>query len=336
MAVITNTFTTASSKRNRETFSDIISRITPEETPFFSMLDDESNLVDGTHPEWSTDTIRAPVLTNAQLEGDQYTFNAITATVRVGNYTQISREGYVVSRTQEEVSKAGPRSELGKERARAGLALRHDIEVSMLSNNASVAGATRKSAGMRAWLATNDMLGASGASGGFNAGTGVVDAATDGTQRSFTKGLMDDAIEAVYGAGGSPSIIMMSPYAKRVFSSFMADAGVAGQRVQTSKTEQATIVGAADAYLSDFGLLSVVPNRQMIRHTATNLARNIFLIDPDKVAKGFLHPIAEDKEHLASNADATTKMLICEWTLIVKNEAAHGVIADVFGKTAST
>ena len=334
MTVIDNTFTTASSKRNRETFADIISNITPEETPFFSMLSDDSQMVTGTHPEWSLDTIRAPVITNYQLEGDQYAYNAITATSRVGNYTQISRESYVVSRTQEVVSKAGPKSELGKERARAGIALRHDIECTMLSNNASLAGATRHSAGMRAWLATNDSLGATGTSGGFNSGTSVVDASGLGTQRTFTKTLMDDTIQATYQSGGNPTIMMCSPYIKRVFSTFMSDANVASQRMNTKATEQATIVGAADAYLSDFGLLSVVPNRQMAR-TAAAIARNVFFIDTSKVSKGFLTPIMEDK-NTVSNADATTAVLIAEWVLIVQNEAAHGVVADVFGLTAST
>lgn len=212
------------------------------------MLDDVSSEIQGTHPEWSLDSIRAPVLTNAQLEGDGYSYNAITATTRVGNYTQISRESFVVTKTQEIVSKAGPKSELGKERARAGIALKHDIEISMLSNNASVAGQTRKSGGFRAWLATNDNFGATGASGGFNSGTGVVDAATPGTQRTFTKGLLDDTIETTYKSGGNPTIVMLSPYAKRVFSSFMSDANVATQRVNTSQTEQATIVGAADKH----------------------------------------------------------------------------------------
>ena len=100
----------------------------------------------------------------------------------------------------------------------------------MLSNNASVAGSTtvaRRSGGFRAWLASNDDLGAGGSSGGFNSGTGVVDAATNGTQRTFTKTLLDNAIEATYKSGGNPTVLMLAPYAKRVFSTFMSDANVA-------------------------------------------------------------------------------------------------------------
>jgi hypothetical protein len=333
MTIVTGTFQTGSSVRNREDFTNLISRITPEETPFFSLLDGEK--VEGVKHEWQTETIRTPVLTNAQVEGDQYAYTSIVATSRVGNYTQISREGFAVSKTQEVVSKAGPKSELGKERVRAGLALRHDIEASMLSNNASVAGLTRKSGGLRAWLTSNDTFGSGGASGGYNSGTGVVDAATASSAlRAFTKSELDSTIQATYQSGGNPTIIMLSPWNKRVFSGFMADASVAQLRMASKPSEQATIVGAADAYLSDFGLMSVVPNRQMSRTSAT-AASYVYLIDTDKVAKGFLRDIQEDK-NIALNADADAKMLICEWTLVVKNQAAHGVVADVYGLTAST
>jgi hypothetical protein len=88
------------------------------------------------------------------------------------------------------------------------------------------------------------------------------------------------------------------------------------------------------AYLSDFGLMSFVPNRQMARTSAT-VASSVFLIDPDKVKKGFLRPIQEDRD-VNTNADATARVIICEWTLMVTNEAAHAVVADVYGLTAST
>jgi len=145
----------------------------------------------------------------------------------------------------------------------------------MLSNNPSVGGLTRKSAGLRAWTASNDVFSAGGASGGFNAGTGVVDAATNGTaQRAFTKALMDAALLATYTAGGNPTLCILSPYAKSVFSGFMSDASVAQLRVATSAKSAATIVGAADAYLSDWGLSDFVPDRQLARAGAA-YARNV-------------------------------------------------------------
>ena len=335
MTLVANAFTSFDSRRNRETFSDLISMITPDETPFYSMIKKES--VEGTHPEWSVDTLATPVITNKVVEGDTYGFAAVTATSRIGNYCQISTKQYAISETQEVVLKAGQKSEIGRQRAKKGVELRCDMEAAMLSNNASVAGNTttaRQSAGLRAWIATNDSVGATGSSGGFNAGTGVVDTAPAGSLRTFTKTLLDDTIEATYKAGGNPTVLMLSPYAKRVFSTFMSDSNVAAFRTPLTGKSQGTIVGAADAYLSDFGLIDVVPNRQMIRVSAT-AATYAFLITPDKVAKGFLRDIQEDKD-VAKTGDALPRVLKAEWSLIMKNEAAHGVISDIFGSTAST
>ncbi len=306
-----------------------------EETPLLSSLDTVK--VSSTKHEWSTDSLATPSASNAQLEGDVYIWTATVATARVGNFCQISRKTYAITKTQEVIDKAGMRSEVGYQRAKVGAELKTDIEASILSNNPSVAGngtTARQSAGLRAWISTNDSLGAgAAASGGYNSGTGVVDLATNGTQRAFTKTLLDDNLELVYKAGGSPTALHCSPYIKRVFSTLMSDANVAAPRFNT-KGDAVTIVGAADVYRSDFGLIDVVPNRQMARAGAT-LSRNAFLIDPSKVKMGWLRKINEDKD-IAPNADAHAKAVLGEWTLIVANEAAHGVIADLFGTTSAS
>jgi hypothetical protein len=255
MAAITNTYTTNSSVRNRETLSDLISLITPEETPFLSLIGSES--VDGVKPEWNLDALATPSLTNKQAQGEQFTYAAITPTTRVANYTQIFRKDFIVSKTQEAVSKAGPKSDFNREKLKKGVELKTDIEVTIASNQASVAasGATAgQMGGLRAWLATNDSMG-TGASGGYS--SGLVTVATNGTQRAFTKALLDDGIQAAYTAGGNPSVLMVSPYLKRVFSSFMSDANVAANRGAVSGKNQARIYAAADEYLSDFGLITV-------------------------------------------------------------------------------
>lgn len=290
------------------------------------------------HPEWQTDTLGSVDTGNNQPEGNDWTYDAITPTVRVGNYAQISDKKIIISRTQDNTSKAGRKSELAREVAKKGVELRIDMEAITLSNQASAAGSgngatNRTSGGFRAWLATNDSLGAGGASGGFNSGTGVVDAATNGTQRAFTKAILDAVILSTYNAGGSPKTLMLSPYAKTVFSTFMSDTNVAAQRFAASEKGQTTIVAAADMYLSDFGTISVVPNRQMARAGAT-VARNAFLIDPRMVSLGVFDDISLEKP--AKTGDAEKRVLVTEYTLLVNNEAAHGVAADIFGMTSST
>jgi hypothetical protein len=157
----------------------------------------------------------------------------------VGNYTQISDKKIIISRTQDKTSKAGRKSELAREVAKKGVELRIDMEAITLGNQASTAGSgngatNRKLGAFRAWLATNDSIGGGGgASGGFNSGTSVVDAATNGTQRAFTKAILDATILSTYNAGGMPRTLMVSPYVKTVFSTFMSDTNVANQRYET-------------------------------------------------------------------------------------------------------
>ena len=336
MAQPTNTYETYDAVGNRETLADKIYQISPEEVPFLSLIGRQS--VSGVKPEWQIDTLATPSIGNNQPEGNDWSFASITPTVRVGNYCQISDKRLTVSATQEKVSKAGRKSEMARELAKRGLELKQDMEVTLLSNQASSAGTgngatNRTLGGMRAWLASNDSLGAAGSSGGFNSGTGIVDAASPGSQRAFTKVLLDANILATYNAGGSPTTLMVSPYVKTVFSTFMSDAAVAPQRYVSPKSGQTAILAAADMYHSDFGPITVVPNRQMARAGA-DAARNAYMIDPTMVDMGTLRDIQQHDP--AKTGDAEKKVLNVEYTLVMKNEAAHGVIADLFGLTSST
>lgn len=336
MPQISNSFETYDAVGNRETLADYIAMITPEETPFVSLIGRES--VTGIKPEWQTDTLAAPNPNNNAPEGNSWSFGAVTPTTRVGNYCQISEKTFAITNTQEKVAKAGRKSEVARELGKKGVELKTDQEIILLSNQASSAGSgnaatNRTLGGMRAWIATNDDLGAAGSSGGFNTSTNVVDAATNGTQRAFTKALLDSTIRNTYVAGGNPRTVMLSPYAKTVFSTFMSDSNVAPQRYETPKSGQTTIVAAADTYLSDFGTLMIVPNRQMARAGAA-YCRQAYLIDASMVSQGVLRPI--DQHDPAETSDATQKVLNTEYTLVVKNEAAHGCVADIYGFTSAS
>lgn len=334
MAQIANTFETYDAVGNREELADKIWMLTPEETPFMSLVGKQA--VKTVHPEWQTDTLGSVDTSNAQQEGNDWSYDAISPTTRVGNYCQISEKTFIISETQEATDKAGRKSELAFNTAKKGTELKIDMEAILLSNQASSAGSgngatNRNLGGFRAWLTTNDSLGGgAGASGSFT--NGLVVAATNGTQRAFTKAIMDEVILSTYNAGGNPNVMMMSPYVKTVFSKLLDDADVVPLR-KAQGSGQATLVAAADTYLSDFGTFTVVPNRQMARAGA-GTARNAFFIDPKMVKVGVFRDIAMHKP--AKTGDAEKRVLNCEYTLVVKNEAAHGVAADLFGLTAST
>ena len=334
MAQAAATFDTYDSRRNREEFSNAIHMITPEETPFMSLVGREK--VASTHPEWSTDALATPVTNNAVVEGNEWVIGTIDPTVRVGNYTMISEKSYNVSRTYEKTLKAGPASELGRQRRKKGVELKKDMEAALLANSASVAGSSsvaRVAGGLPSWLTSNDDRGSGGSEGGFNSGTGLTVAATDGTQRAFTKTILDNVIQLSYNSGGNGRAFMCSPYVKTVFSTFMSNSNVAAFRTQMTGEKQGTIYGAADVYVSDFGAIDIIPNRVMAQ-VGASIARNGFLVDPEFVSVGIFDDIQEHK--VAKTSDSDKRVLNVEYTLLVKNEAAHGVAADLYGMTASS
>lgn len=330
MAIVANTFVTTGSKTNREELADVVNRITPEETPIYSAIAKET--AESTHPEWSIDELTPPGA-NVQTEGDEYIFDAITPPSRVGNYTQIFRKSFVISNTQEAVRDAGSALKVKYQKAKKGVELRKDVEYSIISNVGSVGGATRVSGGLPSWITTNASRGATGANGGFNSGTGLTAPATNGTQRAFTKSLLDAAMGAAYGAGANVTDLVVSPYVRSVFDTFMNDSSVAQSHITVSATGENTILATADIYRGPYGKIAVKPNRVMA--TNASVARNAFLIDRDMLSWKWLRRIAEDKD-IAKTGDAQKRVLIGEGCLAPKNQAGLAVVADLFGLTAST
>ena len=331
MTQATGTFSSYQSNRLREEFRDAIYMISPEETPFWSLADHES--IVSKHPEWQTDTLATPSSTNQQIEADDYAYVAPSATTRIGNYTETAWKSYIISDSYEEHSKAGPNSELGRERRKKGLELRQDMEVALLANKASVVGtdtAARKTGGFAAWITSNESRGG-GSDGGFASGT--VAASTTGTQRAFERSQLDTVLLNCQTSGGQPSILMLSPYLKQVFSGFMQGAATAVIQTNISGEKDATIYASASRYVSDFGPIDVLVNRQLHRAGA-QLAKRAYVIDTSKVSIGILRDIQEDRP--AKTGDAEKRVIKCEYALIMKNQAAHATIEDLFGLTAST
>lgn len=314
MAIVTNTFTSHSAVGIRESLASIISSISPEEVPFQSNVGSEN--VSNTYFEWQTDSL-ASTSTTAIIDGDDVgSFDATSATTRVGNYTHIRRRTTIVADNLAAQDLAGRNDELSYQIAKRGKELKRDIEATLTDNNAQVAGnssTARETGGLGAWIATNENV---GTSGGLATGDGTT-ARTDGTQRDFTEAMLKDAMQQAFVSGGQPTILMVGPHNKTVVSGF---AGIAAQRYMAPSDSPTTIIGAADVYMSDFGTLNVVANR-------FSRERDAWLLDPEYASVCYLRPI--QNVELSKTGDASKSMVIAEFGLKVLNEAAHAVVADL-------
>jgi len=313
------TFQTYQSIGNREDLTDVIYNISPTDTPFMSSVG--KTKATAVYHEWQTDSLAAAVANNAAVEGADATSLTVTPTARVGNRTQISTKTVQIAGTQESVDKAGRKSEKAYQLAKASSELKRDMEKTLLSNNVAAAGnssTARTLGGLQAWLGTNAVLGASG-----TAGSGGTTARVSGTDAAFTEAMLKSAVKQAFVQGGNPSVLMVTPTQKQVVSGF---AGIAQQRYEAPSNAPTTIVGAADVYLSDFGTLSVVPNRFMTADSGDG-GEVAFVLDPEYAAVAYLRPFQTNE--LAKTGDSEKTQLLVEYTLEVKNEKAHAIIADL-------
>ena len=308
------TFTAHSAIGQREDLTDIIYDISPTETPFMSSIG--KTKATAVYHEWQTDSLAAATTANAAVEGADATSATLAPTVRLGNYTQIIQKTVQVSGTLDAVNKAGRKSEKAYQLAKASAELKRDLETILLANQGRSAGSSttaRKLGSLLSWIKTNSDVG----SGGADPATIGVSTRTDGTQRTFTEALLKSVVAEVFTSGGSPKILMVGAAGKQKVSSF---AGIAAQRYMAPSNTPTTIVGAADVYMSDFGTMSVVPNRFM-------RARDALVLDPEYAALAYLRPFQTND--LAKTGDSENTQILAEVTLEVKNEAAHGIIADL-------
>jgi hypothetical protein len=186
----TNTFSSFDAIGNREDLSDLIANVDPYDTPAMSLLRTET--AKATIKERQSDTLEAPNLANAVIEGDDAVGDVIAPTVRLRNTLQTSTKIVIVSTIQERVDKAGRASELSYQIMKRGKRLKTDMEGIIMSNQARDAGSdtvARKLLGMEAWYATNVSRGAGAANGTDTT------AATDGTQRPFSEALLKTVLQ---------------------------------------------------------------------------------------------------------------------------------------------
>ena len=312
------TYQTYTSIGNREDLSDVIYNISPTETPFMSSIG--KTKATATYHEWQTDSLAAAA-SNAVVEGDTASDITVTPTTRVGNRTQISSKTIKISGTMEAINKAGRKSEKAYQLAKVSAELKRDMEKALLNNTVASAGnatTARTLGGLQTWLNSNYVGGTNGVAGSLG-----TTARVSGTDAAFTEAMIKTAVKSAYTNGGTPTILMTTPTQKVNVSAFT---GVAAQRYMAPCNKATTIIGAADIYLSDFGTLSVVPNRFMTADSGDS-GEQAFVLDPEYAAVAYLRPFQTNE--LAKSGDADVTQLLVEYTLEVKNQAAHAIIADL-------
>jgi hypothetical protein len=310
----------------REDLSDVIFDLFPEDTWALSNLDRES--AQATYTEWMAQELASPAA-NIQVEGDDAVFASLTAPSRYGSFLQISSKTFLVSDSLEAVNKAGRKSEVARGAIVKMRELKRDMETRICQNGISTSGGAstgRSSAGMESWIG-DATASASGASHvvlatttsaattppvtSGTAGTAPTDGTTTG---ALTSTALNYALQGAWEDGGDPRVILVTAKQKQAIDGFT---GVATRFVDVDRAAQASIIGAANLYVSDFGRHQVILNRYG-RDTV------VLCLDPSYWAVRYLRKPA--KRELARTGDGTKYQIITEWALVARNNKANSKV----------
>ena len=292
---------------NKEDVSDIITNISPSDTPLYSRIG-KTTARQVTH-EWLEDEL-GQAGENMQPEGYTYfTMNAQPRT-RLNNYTQIMHRGIQVTDTQEVVLKYGLRSEMAYQMAKALNELAFDCEKAIIEQDTKTLGRwpvpqnnvtpadIRHFGGLPYWIVTNV----------FN---------NAGTPRALTFDLINTALEQVWTGGGKPSILLMSPRNKRVVSTFTAGST---KYMDGNKTKRLT--NMISVLETDFGTLQCLTDRFMPNDI-------VYGLSPEYIKKAFLRNFKTGD--IPKINDMGRRMVNGEWTLEMRAEKAHFKLEDLDG-----
>lgn len=331
MAVPTNTVQTFAQVGRREDLSNMIYDISPTEKPFTAAVR-KVKATQSLH-EWQTDALAAASATNAAIEGDDTTADALTATVRLNNELQTLKKVVQVSGRGRKVDTAGRADEFEYQLKKRMAEIGRDLEAALTQNNAATAGSASSAplmASFESWIASSSTAvgnyismgqGTAQTTPGIGANQTPKTAPTDSTTAgTLTEAGLKYVIKECWLKGGEPSMVICGPEVKQKISGSFT--GIATRFRAVGSSEQAEIVSGADLYVSDFGEIKIVPSRFC-------RSRTVLVVDPQYVAIASLRGFT--MERLAKTGDSDKAHIVGDYTLEMRNPLAQGKIADVNG-----
>ena len=261
----------------------------------------------GTTAEDLADNQVINILGNAALEGADKPGARFTNRSRYGNYTQIFTATVEVSGTDMSASQLGLSDEMDYQKQERLRELLRDLENTVVNSgepasNPEGSGSVRRSMkGVIQHLSTNVFH---TGDAGFPTGTGLDEDKINYVLRQIWA-----------NSNGNVDLIVVGGFQKRKINAFSANSRTYGAN-DTTFTDMISI------YESDFGVCRIVTTRWMPQDAA-------LLLDSSRIN---VLPLAGRNFHfkpLASSGDYECGELIGEYTVELKNEAAHGLIRDL-------
>lgn len=329
-----------------EDIHDIVSLISPADTPCYSMFPQVS--AEAVVVSWQMDELRAPKIT-AAIEGGAAPTNAQGVTGILQNWTQIFDENATVSSTLKSSRTIGRANEMDYQVMKRGKELKRDIEHAIVGiNQVAVPGtiaSARKMASLSALIAIENGLrghrfgneGNLAAGLGYNNQTAIIRTGAALSPRALIEPIVLAAHQQCYEDGADPNWLLVNAVdaAKVANFAYIDPTATASNGARTREANEGTLYNKVDTYISPYGTLSVVTDRFVSGGQATieggaAVAEGdgyAFLINTEQCFIANLQPF--QSVPLAKVGHADLEMVFTELTLGVENDLSCAVIGDL-------
>jgi len=298
MALLTNSGTvynlggtTGVGRQNREDLMDMITNISPTETPFLSTIG--KSKANNVYHEWLTHEL-ATAVTTTVVEGNVASFTTPTTLTRVVNMCQINEKTIAVSETQDKVNKAGMKSEMAYRVTLAIKEMKRDLELAMFQNTAFVTGGATTARALKGVA-------------GF--------ATTSSVTTAVTAANINAMLETLWTQGCDPEVMYVNGAMKRAVSDLAQNTATSYNWVM--KADSKKLATAVDVWAGDFGVQRIVPAHQMG-------TQSIAALEMQHWKHATLRPLKV--QDLAKTGDNMTKLINMESTL----EARAGTYSGAY------
>ena len=303
---------------------------------------------------WVIDTYADPA-DNAKADGVAFDDANTLADrrSRVHNFAQLFEVPIRVTNTSRRVNSVGESSDnYIHQYNHAIVQIMRDLELALLTqsptgtkNSGSGTSQNRHMGSLGSWIQTNGETSATRPAGTItvharNQDTGAVTTTTaantgsangstlhtGGTARDLTADLINLNLQQVFTAGqGMPTLAYMSPSLKTGFSAALAASNGGIIRRDVMNDDKVNI--AFNVLMTDFGYeITAMANDVFAKdpNTSQETAGTVMILDTDTIELGVLGELEENE--IGQVGDSTQSQLVCEKTLIVRNEAASVIM----------
>lgn len=294
-----------SSGTTKEDILDIVTNISPEDTPFLSMCQTAPDATSRVH-QFATDTLGVRSST-AKIEGFTFSGTTLVGRVRLTNYTEIRSREVSVSDSARAMDNIGTTDEYAYQSMKATKQLAIHFENALWTTATGAVGNATLGATLKAilpWITTNK--------------------STSSATRTLTTVLMNTVLQAAWEQGGSPDYIFCGPerkiglqalvstnYGQRQVPATGGGGGIAG-----------TIAQYVDVYMNDFGTQQIILSRDIAVDTYACIDMSRFAISWLSGRRPMIKPVGR-------RGDKTECYVVGENTLEGRAENASAKLEEI-------